>query len=353
MSFRPPIVAPRVLRDQCFRGQALVEFAIIIPLFLLLTLTAIDFGRLFFSYIQVNNAAREAAAWALSNPETATPANLGLYGTQEKGVQAQGGEGTMVFAAACVNTAGATIACANAGGGAGPGNTITVTATESFSFLTPLINQVLGGSFSIGTSASAVVQVFPPSSAATAPPGCAAPTAAIIAVSGKDLLINVDGSASQPDSGLCRISGYNWDFGDGATDVSYATGTAHEYGVANTYTVTLTVTNQGGSASATTPVTLPLSKTCLAPNAAFSIAPGTGTAGSTAFGYDATASTNMTIPDCHPRYTWAFGDGATEQDEVTTSHTYAASWSRRSLTVRLTVRNDAGSDQATQTISLQ
>lgn len=59
------------------RGQALVELAILMPLLLLLLLGAIDFGRIFFGWVAVNNASRIAAnyaathpdAWALSNTE--------------------------------------------------------------------------------------------------------------------------------------------------------------------------------------------------------------------------------------------------------------------------------------------
>ena len=63
---RPRIIAPgsRDLRHPRFRGQAMVEFALVVPLFMLLLLLAVDFGRLFFSYVQINNAAREAAAYA-------------------------------------------------------------------------------------------------------------------------------------------------------------------------------------------------------------------------------------------------------------------------------------------------
>ena len=46
------------------RGQALVEFALVLPVMLLLLLLAVDFGRLFFTYIAVNNAAREATSYA-------------------------------------------------------------------------------------------------------------------------------------------------------------------------------------------------------------------------------------------------------------------------------------------------
>ena len=43
------------------RGSQLVEFALIIPLFLMLVFGTIDFGRGFFSWIIITNAAREGA----------------------------------------------------------------------------------------------------------------------------------------------------------------------------------------------------------------------------------------------------------------------------------------------------
>ena len=51
-------------------GQAVVEFAIILPIFILLMLMAVDFGRFFFTYVQLNNSAREAVAYAAFNPTT-------------------------------------------------------------------------------------------------------------------------------------------------------------------------------------------------------------------------------------------------------------------------------------------
>jgi Flp pilus assembly protein TadG len=43
------------------RGQSLVEFALVVPLFLLLMLGVIDFSRLLFTYVSVTNGARELA----------------------------------------------------------------------------------------------------------------------------------------------------------------------------------------------------------------------------------------------------------------------------------------------------
>jgi hypothetical protein len=43
------------------RGQALVEFTLIIPIFLLLVFAIVDFGMGFHAWISVTNAAREGA----------------------------------------------------------------------------------------------------------------------------------------------------------------------------------------------------------------------------------------------------------------------------------------------------
>ena len=43
------------------KGQAMVEFAFVLPLFLLLVMGIIDFGWLFYNYISVENSARNAA----------------------------------------------------------------------------------------------------------------------------------------------------------------------------------------------------------------------------------------------------------------------------------------------------
>jgi Flp pilus assembly protein TadG len=47
------------------RGQDLVEFALILPLLLVLTLGIIDLGRVVFSYNTIANAAREGARWGI------------------------------------------------------------------------------------------------------------------------------------------------------------------------------------------------------------------------------------------------------------------------------------------------
>jgi hypothetical protein len=54
------------------RGQALVEFALVLPLLALLLVVAIDFGRVFFGWISLTNAARVGANYAGYTPDLLT-----------------------------------------------------------------------------------------------------------------------------------------------------------------------------------------------------------------------------------------------------------------------------------------
>lgn len=54
------------------RGQALVEFALIIPLFLLIMVALFDLGRAVFAYNTLTNAAREGARLAIVNQDLAS-----------------------------------------------------------------------------------------------------------------------------------------------------------------------------------------------------------------------------------------------------------------------------------------
>jgi Flp pilus assembly protein TadG len=53
-------------------GQSLVEFALVLPLFLLLFFAIVDMGRAVFVYNSVTNAAREGARLAIVNQDAPT-----------------------------------------------------------------------------------------------------------------------------------------------------------------------------------------------------------------------------------------------------------------------------------------
>ena len=143
------------------------------------------------------------------------------------------------------------------------------------------------------------------------------------------LSVSVDGSASEDPDG--RVVSYAWAFGDGATG-SGATA-SHTYAAAGTYTVVLTVTDDGGatgSASRAVTVAEPPPGN-VSPVAVFSAVPS-----GLSVSVDGSASED---PDGRVvSYAWAFGDGATGSG-ATASHTYAAAGT---YTVVLTVTDDGG-----------
>ncbi len=51
----------RIRRKNGEKGQALAEFALLIPIFLILLFAIVDFGMGFYSWITVTNSAREGA----------------------------------------------------------------------------------------------------------------------------------------------------------------------------------------------------------------------------------------------------------------------------------------------------
>jgi PKD repeat protein len=93
----------------------------------------------------------------------------------------------------------------------------------------------------------------------------AAPTASLT-FSCTDLTCSFDGSASTDSDGT--IVSYAWDFGDGITATDTLATASHTYAAAGTYTVSLTVTDDGGltgSATQSVNVTAPAAATAPGP----------------------------------------------------------------------------------------
>lgn len=66
LTLRLPFPSPSQHRRS--RGQTTVEFALILPVMILLLLMALDFGRTFLGWVSLNNAARVGANYAANHP---------------------------------------------------------------------------------------------------------------------------------------------------------------------------------------------------------------------------------------------------------------------------------------------
>jgi Flp pilus assembly protein TadG len=71
---------------KCQTAQSLVEFALTLPLLLLILLGAVDLGRVFNASVAITNASREAARYGMSNLDDTT-------GIKDHAIQEAAGSG--------------------------------------------------------------------------------------------------------------------------------------------------------------------------------------------------------------------------------------------------------------------
>lgn len=123
-------------RRRAPRGQALVEFAVVIPFFLVLLFGIFDVGRAVYAYNSVTNAAREGARLAIVNQD---PASVQARATNQ--ATAVSVATTIQFREPAPNPdAVNNAACSTIGIGC----IVVVRVTTTWSALTPLVGQLLG-----------------------------------------------------------------------------------------------------------------------------------------------------------------------------------------------------------------
>lgn len=130
---------------------------------------------------------------------------------------------------------------------------------------------------------------------------------------------------------------YEWDFGDGSPTESGQTAT-HDYGAVGLYTAILTATNQVGSDTTTTSVTI---DETIAGLSADNDSP-TSLGETTNLTATITAGSNVT-------YEWDFGDGTPTETGNVVAHDYAAV---NSYTATVTATNSIGSDTTTTEVTI-
>lgn len=305
------------------RGQSLVEFALILPVLLLLLLGGIDFGRVFLGWVSLNNTARIAANYAASNATLMAAGNSAALAGYNDIVQQD--------ATATNCQPPDPIPAPTFTPDAGIGGNARVELTCDFGIITPIISSILGNNVEVGASA-----VFPVRTGVVANVPGGGPAAPVAA-------FNVSpGSGEAPLSvGFNNVStgsptSYAWDYeDDGIIDSTAVNPPDHVYSVPDTYTARLTVSNGLVSTSATRTITVSAPP---GPVANFTVSPQTGTAPLTV------AFTN-TSTGTITSWAWDFdgdlGTDSTVQDPP--SRTYAAgAWN-----VSLTVTDDLGRSSTT------
>lgn len=126
-------------------GQALVEFALVFPIFALLMLGLVDIGRYVYVSNTVNEGAREGArvgsvsGFTQDCPGVTSRAQC----IQQVAVGRMASLPSTTVLSTCVHSTGIGPESLPADN-CGPGDTLTVTLSTPFSFFTPLIGSLIG-----------------------------------------------------------------------------------------------------------------------------------------------------------------------------------------------------------------
>jgi PKD repeat protein len=120
------------------RGQSLVEFALVFPVVLFLLLIAIDFGRIYLGWVNLEQMARIASGYAAEHASA--------WGTPGKPADRATYQNQIIQDAHAINCdPQMPIPDPVIAGGVALGSDVTVTITCEFTVLTPVISNILGG----------------------------------------------------------------------------------------------------------------------------------------------------------------------------------------------------------------
>jgi Flp pilus assembly protein TadG len=143
-------------------GQATVEFALVLPLFVLLVFGVIDFGRLFFTQMTVQHAMREAGRFAVTGNRLPNPKTGEVMSRVDSIVQ------VAENAAPGIDVSGVQICYLQAGtnvynNAGGPSDTMTVSLTVNLKLITPIIGRFFGpdGMYTFTSSTTFKNEPFP------------------------------------------------------------------------------------------------------------------------------------------------------------------------------------------------
>jgi hypothetical protein len=134
-------------RRQARLGQSLAEFALTVPMALLMVLFGLDFGRVFLGWVSLNQAAREAANYAAMNPEAWTlPYNLSVQAEYARLVTTEASQINCTLVAPVPDPTFPS--------GTGIGSPAVVELDCGFSLITPMIGVLTGNPIPVSASAA-------------------------------------------------------------------------------------------------------------------------------------------------------------------------------------------------------
>jgi PKD repeat protein len=295
-------------------GQSLVEFAIVLPILLFLTLIALDFGRVYLGWINIQSMSRIAANIAANNPTAWSgggDANVKAKYQNQIRNDATATNCSLPKSGGVPTAPNPVFSDTGGNGSAGDiGDEAKVSLTCSFSLITPGIRDILGGSVAVSASS-----VFPVKTGMTLPSGGFVGIAPNAAFTGNGAFAPSTLSGTAPfnvvfrDTSGGNPTSWHWDFADGTTS-SLQDPLDHLFVLPGTYVVTMTASNAYGTSTASMGVTVTAVSTVN-----FTSNTQSGNAPLAVTFTDASTPGGTT-------YAWTFGAGEGTGSGTTVSHTY-------------------------------
>lgn len=150
--------------QRCSGGTSLLEFALVLPMFLLLLLAVADFARLFYVEMTLQNAVREAGRYAITGNHRPDPKRKGQNLSRVASITQIAQQEAMGL-----DTSNLQIISVNGGTGSagGPGDTVTISLTTNLKLLTPFVARFFkNGAYTFTVSVSFKNEPFPPANTA-------------------------------------------------------------------------------------------------------------------------------------------------------------------------------------------
>lgn len=137
------------------RGQALTEFALVIPVFLLVLSGILDFGFMLYSRMTVINAAREGARAAVQASDSTTAPSVAQGRAISAAAQAGLGLAASNVTISCVNTKTVGSCSFATSTSSQPGDSVSVGVTYAYRSFFPLL---FGSQFTMTSTVQMVLE---------------------------------------------------------------------------------------------------------------------------------------------------------------------------------------------------
>lgn len=138
------------------RGQSLVEFALVLPIILVLLSAAADLGRLFYAFVSIENAAKEGAFYGALNPRCDV-AKAGCVDPNTVDWRVRNELTGVTISAPVSQCLDAVTSAPKPVNSCGEGDTYRVEVRHTFRLITPILGQILGDQLLLGAGASSLV----------------------------------------------------------------------------------------------------------------------------------------------------------------------------------------------------